>query len=141
MSIFPAGPPAPPVVDPTAPAAVKVFGREPAVLLGVISSVLALASLLILHWSTDQLAVVMAFVVAGLDFYVAWATRDTLLSVATGLIKAAVILLAGFGLDLDPATVTAVILVMNAIFSAFVRTQTSPVAFPPAPVVVAPVAA
>lgn len=140
MSIFPVPAAGPDPVPPTPPG-VTIFGREPAVLLAVVSSGLALLSLLVFHWSTDQLAGVMIVVVAGLDFYTAYATKDTLLSVGTGLIKAAVIALAAFGLDLDPATVTAVILVMNSVFAAFVRTQTSPVAFPPAPVPVAPVAA
>src|SRR4051812_37237425 len=72
---------------------VKIFGREPAVWIGVIEGFLAL----LLSWdevgdafdlTNERVGAIMAVVVAGLALYVAAVTSDTMLGVVVGLGKA-----------------------------------------------------
>lgn len=125
------------------PRAVKVFGREPAVLLGLIGSAIALFVVLFgadLSLDGDFTAVAMAVVSAALGFYSAWATRDTLLGVSVGLVKALISLGLYFGLDLSVELQAAVMLFVESFVGFWQRTQTSPLADPvdPSPQQVTP---
>lgn len=70
-----------------------VFGRDPVVITGLIQAVLALA--VSFGWlafigikGQFELGLVMGVVIAGLDLYVAYVTRRTLLAYAVGAFKA-----------------------------------------------------
>lgn len=126
----------------TTPKAVKIFGREPAVLLGLVGSAIALFVALFgarLSLDGDFTAVAMAVVSAALGFYSAWATKDTLLGVSVGLVKALISLGLYFGLDMSVELQASVMLFVEALVGFWQRTQTSPVADPvdPSPTQVA----
>lgn len=127
--------------------AVKVFGREPAVLLGLIGSAVALFVVIFggaLGLTGDFTAIAMAVISAALGFYSAWVTKDTLLGVSVGLVKAIISLGLYFGLDVPVETQAAVMLFVEAFIGFYQRTQTSPVSDPvdpsPAQVVESPLA-
>lgn len=80
----------------------RIFGREPAVIVGLIQAVLALA--VSFGWLAGigikgqvELGLLMAVVIAVLDLYVAWSTRRTLLAAAIGVFKAALAFVAIYG--------------------------------------------
>jgi hypothetical protein len=109
----------------------KIFGREPAAWVGLIEAVLAmLMAVRVIAISSEQEGAILAVVVAGFGLYTAWVTRDTLLGVAVGFVKAILALLIGFGLDLQPDQTAAVIAFTVAALSLYQRTQTSPLARP-----------
>lgn len=108
----------------------KIFGREPAAIVGALQAALVLAGLL-LGLSNEQVGALALVVVAIGDGYVAWVTHDTLLGVAIGLVKAVVASFAAFGFDLDPQLVAAAVGVVTALLGLFQRTQTFPEYDPP----------
>ncbi len=105
-----------------------IFGREPALVAGLIESVIALAVALGLHLSTAQVGLVNAVAAALLGVYVAWATKDTLASAVLALSKSVLSLLIGFGLDLTTDQTATAIAVVTMALSMFNRTQNSPAA-------------
>lgn len=112
----------------TAPTGLTVLGREPAVYLGLITALLSvLIATHILTWTTEQSAVVIAFVAAAAGVWQAWAVRDTRLSVAVTLAKAGIALAVGFGLSVSADTLGVVMTFVTLALSYFLRTQTSPV--------------
>lgn len=121
--------------------AIKVFGREPVFWVSLIETAIALAITFGLHWSNQQVTLVMAGVNAAFGLYVAWATHDTWLAGAIGFVKAGLAIAVGFGLDLGVDKTAAIIAFISVALAAFNRTQTYPVALPPvAPPGVVPVA-
>jgi hypothetical protein len=103
--------------------------REPAFYVGLFEAVLAvLLSFGLFGLTGEKVSLIMAVVVAGLGFYTAWATRDTLLGVGVGLSKAVLALGIGYGLMLTDAQTGALIAVVTVALGAFNRTQTSPLA-------------
>lgn len=126
----------------TAPAAVKIFGREPAVFLGLAEATLALFVVLVgaqVGLTGEFTAVALAVVSAGVGVYSAVATKDTLLGVGTGLVKAVIGLALYFGLDLSMEAQASLVAFTAAAVGFFQRTQTSPIAAPvdPSPTQVA----
>ena len=109
----------------------NIFGREPAAWVGLIEAILALLIITVLHWSAEQVALVMAAVVAAFGVYTAWVTEDTLLGVVVGFTKAVLALMVGFGLTLSPELTAAIIGLVTVVMGFFNRQQTSPVASPP----------
>src|SRR4051794_5556686 len=80
--------------------------------------------------TAEQISLIVAVVTAALGFYTAWVTKDTLLGVTIGLIKSALALAVGFGLDLSSDQTAAVIALATAVLGLFQRTQTSPLPTP-----------
>lgn len=114
------------VVDP--PRAQTIFGREPAAWVGLIEAVLGVLLAFALGISQETFGPIMAVVSAAAGIYTAWATRDTMLGVIVGLVKALVTLVAVYGLTLTDQQVGAV-LAVTAVVVAFVqRDRTSPIA-------------
>jgi uncharacterized membrane protein YdbT with pleckstrin-like domain len=105
----------------------RIFGREPAVLAGVIEAAIMVAVAVgIVHWDAEQIGSIMAVVTIVFGIIVAYLTHDVLLGLFTGLIKAGGALLIAFGLSVNPdvtATLTALVVALAALFQ---RTQTSP---------------
>ena len=112
------------------PTAIRVFGREPAVFLGLAEATLALFVVLAgapLGLDANFTVVALAVVSAGVGLYSAWATEETLLGVGTGLTKALIGLSLYFGLDLSLETQATVVAFTAAAIGFWQRTQTSPV--------------
>lgn len=103
-----------------------IFGREPALVAGLIESVIALAVAFGLHWTAAQVGLVNAVVAALLGAYVAWATKETLASAVLALSKSVLSLLIGFGLDLSTDQTVTIIAMVTMALSMFNRTQNSP---------------
>lgn len=109
----------------------KVFGREPAAWLGLLSGVLALfLSLDQFGLTGETVGLIMAFATAAFGVYTAWATKDTMLGVIVGLVNATVALFAGYGLELSADTTAAVVALVTVAVGFYQRTQTSPLATP-----------
>lgn len=105
----------------------RITGREPAAVVGLIEAAIALAVAFGLGWSPEQVALTMAAVTAAGGVYVAWATRDTLLGAVVGLTKAVLALAIGFGLHIGPEQTAAIVAFVTVLGGFFNRTQTSPV--------------
>lgn len=120
--------------------AVTIFGREPAMWVGLIEAALVLALSFTAFISSEQTALVMAVVTAAAGFYVGWATKDVGLARVIGLIKACTALLVGFGFALTDAQNGAVLAFVSVAFALINRDRTSPVADPidPSPQQVTP---
>lgn len=113
----------------------KIFGREPAMVVGLIESALVLlltAGLLKFVGINTQedVGVLMAVVSAVLGVYVAYATSETLLAAVIGLIKAAVALGAVYKLDMSADETAALIAFTTMAITFWQRTQTSPLTVP-----------
>jgi uncharacterized membrane protein len=109
----------------------KIFGREPAALIGVLEGILAFAlTLNVFGLTADSIGAIMAVVVAAFGLYSAYVTRDTLLGVAIGLAKAVIALFAAYGLPLSPDKTGALIALITVVFGLFQRTQTDPLVTP-----------
>lgn len=108
----------------------KIFGREPAALIGVVETFLVLLMAFRLGVDQELLGAIMAVVTAGFGVYSAYVTKDTLLGAAVGLLKSALILAAVFGFTLTADQTAAVIALVTVGLSLFQRTQTTPLANP-----------
>lgn len=113
----------------------KIFGREPAVIAGLVEAALALlisfgALAGIGIRGQAELALVMAVVTGGLGVYVAWVTHATLLGVAVGFIKAVLALAAVYGLTLNIEQTGALIAFVTVALGLYQRGQTTPLEQP-----------
>jgi hypothetical protein len=106
---------------------VKIFGREPAVWVGVIEGFLAL----LVSWhqfglDSEEVGAIMAVIVAAFGVYTAAVTRDTMLGVVVGLAKAVLALLLAYKVELSADQVATIIAFVTVTVGFFQRTQTSP---------------
>jgi nicotinamide riboside transporter PnuC len=102
----------------------KIFGREPAVILATVSALIQFLSLFIVELTTDQQAVLNA-VVAALIGVITAATvaRDKLLPAVVGLGQAILALAVGFGADWSAEQQTALMALVATAAGMFIRTQ------------------
>lgn len=103
-----------------------IFGREPALVAGLIESLISLVVAFGLHWTTAQVGLVNAVVAALLGVYTAWATKQTLASGLLALAKSVLSLMIGFGLTLTTEQTAVLVSVVTVAVSMFNRTQNSP---------------
>lgn len=109
----------------------KIFGREPAVLIGLIEAGLALAVLTVWDLSGEQVAVVMAVVLAVFGVIQGIFTTETLFGAVLGLTKAVLALMIGFGFEMSPEVVAGVVAFVSAFLATVVvRPQVSPAEVP-----------
>ena len=122
---------------------IKIFGREPAVWVGVIEAFLAVLLSFGIGISDTSYGPIMAVVVALGGFVTALGTKDTLLGALIGLIKAGLVLVAVYGVTITEQQQGALIAAVSVMFAFYQRTQTSPIANPvdPSPAQVVPVPA
>lgn len=81
----------------------RVFGREPALVMAFISSLIAVFSSFVLPLTDEQQGVLNACVVALFGFIAAaLLERDKLVPAVTGLIKAVLAIALAFGLHMTP---------------------------------------
>jgi hypothetical protein len=105
----------------------KIFGREPAAIVGLIEAALVLSlSFGLFNLTQDTIGVVMAVVSAGLGVYIAYVTNETLLGAVVGLTKALVALGAVFGLALTIEQTGSLIAFITLTMSFWQRTQVTP---------------
>ncbi len=105
----------------------KIFGREPAVIVGTIEAALVLLlSFGLFDLTQDTIGLIMAVVTAALGLYLAYVTSETLLAGVLGLIKAALALSAVYGFSLSIEQTGALLAFVSVAFALFQRTQTSP---------------
>lgn len=110
--------------DLTPGATVKILGREPALILGLIATAIQLVSATLLPLSIEQQGVLNAVAVAVIGFVTAVAvSQEKAAPAVLGVVQAVLACALAFGLALDPATQGAVMAFTTALVSAFVRTQ------------------
>jgi hypothetical protein len=103
---------------------VKIFGREPALILGLLAAAVQLFSATVLPLTVDQQGVLNAVAVAVLGFATAAAvSAEKAAPAVLGVVQAVLACALAFGLALDPAVQGAVMAFTTALVSAFVRTQ------------------
>lgn len=106
----------------------KIFGREPALLIGLLGSVLTtLAALKVPGISAGAAAAITAAVAACVT---AWATRPAMPALYTGAVTALAALLVEYGLDVSDEVVAAVSGTVLALFALLTRAQVEPAAAP-----------
>jgi hypothetical protein len=105
---------------------VKIFGREPAALVGVVQAALWVAVVFGLGVTDQQSLLLVAAAAAVLDMVAAWGTRDTMLGLVVGTSKALLAVAVGFGLDWSPDQQAAILALASVVVSLFQRTQTVP---------------
>lgn len=111
----------------------KIFGREPALWLGLIAAAIQLVSSLVFPLTTDQQGVLNALAVAVFGAIAAFAvSRDQGVPALLGALKALIAVGLAFGLHWSPELQGEVMAFATAISAVITRTQvTAPV--PPAP--------
>lgn len=109
----------------------KIFGREPAVIVGTIEAALVLVlSFGLFNLSQETVGLIMAVVIAAFGLYTAYVTSETLLAAALSFIKAALALATVYGFTLTDAQMGALLAFVSVVFALFQRTQTSPLPEP-----------
>lgn len=107
----------------------KIFGREPAAFLGLISGALALLlSLNLFGLTAETVGLIMAFITAAVGVVTAYVTKDTMLGYLVAAVNAGFALFAGYGLEASPELTAAAIGLVTVIVGFYQRTQTSPLA-------------
>jgi membrane-bound ClpP family serine protease len=105
---------------------VNVIKNEPALISGVVQSLLALLVGLGLHLTTDQTGAILAVVAAVLGLVAAAATRPFHVAALTGVVSAVIPLLLAFGVHASTADISTVNAVIVAVFALLVRMHVSP---------------
>jgi nicotinamide riboside transporter PnuC len=103
---------------------VLLFGREPALILGLVASAIQLFSATVLPLSDGQQGVVNAVAVAVVGLVTAFAvSAEKAAPAVLGLVQAVLALALAFGLNLDAGVQGAVMAFATALVSAYVRSQ------------------
>jgi hypothetical protein len=109
----------------------KIFGREPAAWIGLIEAVLAMVlALNMFDLTHERVSLIMAVVVAVFGIVSAYLTRDTMLGVITGGVKAVIALAAGYGFEFGVDKTAALIALTTVVVGFYQRTQTTPLEHP-----------
>lgn len=113
----------------------KIFGREPAAIVGAIQAVLALA--VSFGWlefiglkGQGDVALVVGVVTALSAVYLAYVTNETLLAPVIEVFKASLAMAAIYGLSITTEQTGLVIAALTALFAGYQRTQVSPLSNP-----------
>lgn len=115
----------------------RIFGREPAVVLGIISAALSLLVTFGIGLSTEQAGAIVAVISGAFAAVTAALTRPIAPSAFTGLVAAVVALLAAFHFDVAPETVGSLNALVLALLVFITRGQVTP-SSPAAPAAVEP---
>ncbi|WP_327259928.1 hypothetical protein [Streptomyces sp. NBC_01240] len=111
----------------------KIFNREPAVLLGLVAVLVKLVAAFGVEVSGEQQAVINAVAAAAVGVTLAVMAHDGVGAALVGFIQAAVALAVGFGLDWSAEQQAVVLSVAAAVVAMWDRTQiTAPVPAGPA---------
>lgn len=105
----------------------RPFGREPALWLALISSVIMFVSAFFLPLTIDQQGVLNAASVAGFGLLTAWfAVKDGMSAAILGFIKAVLAVAVSFGIQLSPDKQSTIMVLASGITAMFIRTQMTP---------------
>jgi hypothetical protein len=116
----------------------KILGREPVVVLNVLSAVLGLiVTLGISPLSKEMAGGIVAFVTAVLGGIAAWKTRPVAPQAFTAIVAAGAVLIGTFGYEVSQETIGAINTAALALLTLLTRVQVSP-AEPSAPVLAEP---
>lgn len=110
----------------------RIFGREPAVVLGIVSASLSLLVTFNVGLSSEQAGALVAVISGVFAAITAAVTRPVTPSAFTGLVAVAVALLAAFHYSVAPETVGSLNALVVAVLVFLTRGQVSP-ASPAAP--------
>ncbi|WP_331728916.1 hypothetical protein OG693_39010 (plasmid) [Streptomyces sp. NBC_01259] len=106
----------------------KIFGREPAVLLSLIAVLVKLVAAFGVDVSGEQQAVINAVAAAAVGVTLAVMASDGVGAALLGFVQAAIALAVGFGLDWSAEKQAVVLSVASAVVAMWDRTQvTAPV--------------
>ncbi|MEU9615863.1 hypothetical protein AB0D56_30540 [Streptomyces sp. NPDC048209] len=101
----------------------KILGREPAALLGLVAVIVKLVAAFGIEVSGEQQAVINAVAAAVVGLTLAVMASDGVGAALVGLIQAAVALAVGFGLDWSAEQQAVVLSVAAAVVAMWDRTQ------------------
>lgn len=104
----------------------KIFGTEPALIIGAISAALSLVVTLGIGLTTDQAGAWVAVISAVFAVVTAVATRPIAPAAFTGLVTVAAALLGAYHFHVAPGTVVAVNGLVIAVLAVVTRGQVSP---------------
>lgn len=97
--------------------------REPALVAGLVNSVIYVLGAFVIHMTPEQEALLIAATAAVLGVVVAYATHDGLSAAILGFVKSLIAVALGFGLHLDADHQAILLSFAAAITAMFVRTQ------------------
>lgn len=102
----------------------KVFGREPALILALVAAAVQMVSGFAFELTTDQQGVLNAVAAAVVGLATAWAVaRDGLAPAILGLVQSVLALGLAFGLSMSPENQVTIMAFAAAVVAMFVRTQ------------------
>ena len=102
----------------------KIFGREPALVLAFVAALIQMVSSFVFPLSVDQQGVLNALTVAIIGVVTALAVRgDQAAPAILGFIKAALAVGLAFGFHLAPEAQSTIMVFAAAVVAMFVRTQ------------------
>lgn len=104
----------------------KLFGREPALIISTISAILSLIVTFNIGMSGGQAGAIVAVISAWFGAMVAIATRPIAPAAFTAVVAAGAALLAAYGLNVSAETVGATNAVVLAVLALLTRGQVSP---------------
>lgn len=104
----------------------KIFGREPALIISTLSALLSLIVTFNIGMSGEQAGAIVAATSAVFGAITAAMTRPIAPSAFTAVVAAGAALLAAYGLDVSAETVGATNAVVLAVLALLTRSQVSP---------------
>lgn len=105
----------------------KIFGGEPAWLLGGLQALLAaLVAWDVFDLTQDQAGVILTVAGALIGLITAFATRDTLVAAGVGLVNALVAAVAAWGFTFSQDQIAAVVGIVSVLLAAWQRKSTEP---------------
>lgn len=104
----------------------KILGREPALIIGVVSAALSLVVTLGVGLTTDQAGAIVAVISGVFAAVTAVLTRPVAPAAFTGLVTVTAALLSAFHFGVAPETVGAINTVVLAVLVLLTRGQVSP---------------
>ncbi|MEU7741963.1 hypothetical protein [Nonomuraea sp. NPDC049158] len=105
---------------------VRIFGREPAVWVYAINSLVAVLVAYGLSLTQVQVATISTVATAVLAAVVAILTRPFVVSALTGAVGTVLTAIAGFGLDLSQEQIGATVTALNIVLALVLRMNVSP---------------
>ena len=115
---------------------VKIFGREPAAVLALISVLVKLGSAYVFHASVEQQATVNTVAACGVALFIAISAHDAIGAAVFNLAQALIAAAVGFGLKLDADHQAMWLSLVTVVIGLWSRTQVT--AKVPGPAVSAP---
>lgn len=109
----------------------KIFGREPAVYVAVIETLLALLVTFRLDGlTTEQATNILAVTIAVGGLITAWTVKATLLAALSGVGRAVLVLMVSYGMNLTQEQIGLAVGLIAAAGAIFLRPSTSPISTP-----------